>query len=125
MDRHSLVQSAAEWSLFNYLVGTQQRRYASYTLIRYEDLVVDPAKQLERVFRALGRPDIMPGMGIPSELGISHSASGNPGRFKTGHVPIKLDSEWTQAMPGRERTLVTAMTGVGLHKYGYKLRPRL
>ena len=122
MDTHSLVRSASEWSLFNYLVRSRRSSYASYTLIKYEDLVASPRSELQKVVQAAGlacRSDH-----VPDSLGVSHTASGNPGRFRVGHLGISLDAEWMHAMSGADRTIVTALTAAGLTRYRYPLLAR-
>ena len=55
-------------------------------------------------------------------FGMGHTVSGNPMRFSTGAVPLRPDEEWRTRMPRRQRMLVTAMTGVGLARYGVRRR---
>lgn len=121
MDRHSMVRSAVEWNAFNYLLRSRRRTYASYTVIKYEDLVADPRGELQKVFGAIGRGSVPLAVEAPDSisLGLSHTASGNPARFKIGEVGISLDAEWMHAMRGSHRRLVTAFTAPGLVRYGY------
>ena len=120
MDTHSLARSACEWSLFNYLIRSRRRSYASYTLIKYEELVADPRAALRKVTQSVGCPPAPDG--VPASLGLSHTASGNPGRFRVGEVGIRLDGEWMHAMTGRQRAIVTALTAAGLARYSYPWR---
>ena len=126
MDRHSMLRSAAEWNVFNYLLRSRRSRYASYTVIKYEDLVADPYGELQKVMGALGRAPASVGAGTDASisLGLSHTASGNPGRFRVGEIGISLDDEWARAMRGSHRRLVTAFTASGLIRYGYPLLMR-
>jgi Sulfotransferase family len=123
MDVHSVVRSAVEWDVFNYLLSTRRTSYASYTLIRYEDLIANPRAELKRLMGALCDVGVRPTTQdtIPDHLGISHTASGNPDRFKVGQLNISLDAEWMQAMSGLDRGVVTALTAVGLVRYHYPL----
>jgi hypothetical protein len=123
MDVHSVVRSAVEWNVFNYLLSTRRMSYASYTLVRYEDLIANPGNELERIVDALRDAGVRPRTQytIPDHLGISHTASGNPGRFKVGHLNMSLDAEWMDAMSGLDRGIVTALTAVGLARYHYPL----
>lgn len=126
MDRHSVARSASEWSIFNYLLRSGRRRYASYTVVRYEDLVMDPPGTLQKVLAALGIRGDPVGMGpeAPVSLGLSHTASGNPGRFQVGEIDISLDAEWMYAMRGFHRLLATVLTVPGLVRHRYRLRCR-
>jgi hypothetical protein len=123
MDRHSVVRSASEWNAFNYLLRSRRNAYASYTLIKYEDLVADPSGELQRVIDALGGGIVSVSQGNDEQVSLkpSHTAAGNPGRFETGEVRISLDSEWIQAMPGASRQIVTALTAPSLARYHYPL----
>jgi Sulfotransferase family len=121
MDRHSVVRSALEWDTFNLMLRSRRRSMASYTLIRYEDLVANPAAQLARIGSALG--DELDRYKIAtngtSHLRVSHTASGNPSRFKSGQTVIGLDDEWTKSMEPAQRRIVSILTAGGLARYGY------
>lgn len=126
MDRHSIARSAIEWNLFNYLVRSRSRRYASYTVMRYEDLVGNCAVELQRVADAMGEalPHLQDQYGPSLTLGFSHTASGNPSRFEGGEIRLSRDEEWINAMRGRARLVVTVLTALGLARYGYPLLAR-
>jgi len=123
MDRHPVVRSALEWNAFNYLLRSRRNAYASYTLIKYEDLVADPNGELQRVIDALGGGIVSISQGNDEQVSLkpSHTAAGNPGRFETGEVTISLDSEWMHAMRGASRLIVTALTAPSLVRYHYPL----
>ena len=122
-----MIRSATEWNVFNYLLRSRRSTYSSYTVIKYEDLVSNPYSQLQKVMGAVGRD--VAGVNLRTDasvkLGLSHTASGNPGRFRTGEVGISLDDEWKRAMGVFQRYLVTACTVSGLVRYGYLLPIRL
>jgi hypothetical protein len=126
MDRHTLIRSSLEWDIHNFLVSTRRSSLASYSLIRYEDLVARPRVVLERVGRAIGETWDLDTMieGQKLSLRPSHTASGNPSRFTIGSTTIRRDDEWMEKMSGYERILATALTAPGLVRYGYQLRPR-
>jgi Sulfotransferase family len=121
MDRHSVVRSGLEWDLFNVMLDSRRKILASYTLVRYEDLVEDPSRELRRIEGAVGEPiaheNLMREDGV--SLGTTHTVSGNPSRFTVGPTKIRSDDEWIDTMAPRDRRLVTALTLVGLRKYGY------
>ena len=126
MDRHLPVRSAVEWNAFNYLLHSRRNAYASYTMIKYEDLVADPNGELQRVIDALGGGivSIIQGKDEQVSLKPSHTAAGNPGRFEVGEVRISLDSEWMHSMSGASRLIVTALTAPSLVRYHYPLLPQ-
>jgi hypothetical protein len=126
MAQYSVVRSSMEWNLRNALTGTHRNALASYTLLRYEDLVADPQSTLARIGDTVGEHwerDALPS-GADMEFKTSHSASGNPIRFGVGRVQIKPDDEWVDQMKLWEKLTVTSLTAPGLIRFGYPLRQR-
>jgi hypothetical protein len=122
MDRHPVARSALEWDLFNVMLGTQRQPFASYTLVRYEDLVQDPVRELRRIEAAVGEPIATEDLGSGTvSLGTAHTASGNPARFTVGPVKIARDDEWRDKLPPAPRAAVTALTLPGLLRYRYPI----
>jgi Sulfotransferase family len=123
MDRHSVLRSGSEWTVFNSLLRSGARRYQSYTLIRYEDLVTNWNGELRRLAGALGTklPQLDEANDPVVTLRSSHTASGNPSRFQSGKIRIAPDTEWMKAMRASARLLVTGLTAPGLVRYHYPL----
>ena len=69
-------------------------------------------------------PADLPVAGGEVALQPSHGLSGNPGRFRSGRVPLKRDDRWVTEMPGSSRALVTALTLPLLRTYRYPLGNR-
>ena len=92
-------------------------------LLRYESLVRDPAGELARVLDLAGRPAAAGELGFVGdgwvELGSSHALAGNPMRFSSGRVPLRVDEEWRGRLPRRHRLLTVAATWPLLAAYGY------
>jgi Sulfotransferase family len=126
MDRHTVTRSSLEWDVHNLLVSTRQASLASYSLVRYEDLVSRPKVALGRIGRAIGETWDLGALLARQELSLrpSHTASGNPSRFKTGSTSLRKDDEWMEKMSRHKRLLSTALTAPGLVRYGYPLRSR-
>jgi Sulfotransferase family len=124
MDRHSVVRSALEWDAFNLMLRSRRSSLASYTLVRYEDLVANPGRQLERIASNAGGKwaSCEPGANGTMHLRVSHTASGNPSRFKSGETVLGLDDEWVRSMPPAKRHTVSILTVAGLARYGYLRR---
>jgi UTP-glucose-1-phosphate uridylyltransferase len=49
----------------------------------------------------------------------NHTVAGNPMRFKTGKIELKLDEEWREKLNPFIRKFVTIITYPYLKKYGY------
>ena len=95
-------------------------------LLRYESLVRDPVPQLTRVLGHAGRPPAAGELGFVGdgwvELGPSHALAGNPMRFRSGRVPLRVDEEWRGQLRRRHRLLTSVSTWPLLLAYGYLLR---
>jgi Sulfotransferase family len=119
------AKSAVLWLIMNAAVEwTARRLRLSYVRVRYEDLVKDPG----RIVRQL-RSDVLRDAEFDLaevghldddniDLGIVHSISGNPMRFRQGRMPIVEDAGW-KADPRGRRAIVTAITFPLLWRYGY------
>ena len=92
-------------------------------LLRYESLVRDPSGELTRVLALSGRPVAAGELGFVGdgwvELGPSHALAGNPMRFRSGRVPLRVDEEWRGQLRRRHRLLTLASTWPLLLRYGY------
>ena len=137
MSQYSPLASAKQWNTAQMLSSITARRFTASTLYRYEDFVAEPRRALSDMLQRLG-------MDVPAaspfltdhevRLADDHSLCGNPSRFDRGPIVIRPDSEWTQQMPGKEKSQVTLLTLPWLLKYGYltsggtvvgKSRPRV
>ncbi len=121
MPRLGAGRAATYWSWYNVLSGMLAHDAPRSLRLRYEDLARAPRLALERVFEALelepeGRSFLKDDV---AELSMAHTAAGNPMRFETGRVPIRVDDAWIQVMDRRDRWLVTAMTWPLLLRWGY------
>jgi hypothetical protein len=129
LPRYSIAMSSALWTthnaLFDLLAATGARRLR----LRYERFVADPAGHLATVRAWLGLPperaDFIRQEGnvTVAELGPIHSVAGNPMRFQSGSVRLRVDSAWRTAMPAGRRRLVTFLTWPGRVRHGYLDRP--
>jgi hypothetical protein len=125
MWRIPVQRSAAQWSALQLEVEAIRRAGMPSARIRYEDVVADPVATLVLATAALGVPlgasDLPASVGGGVVLEPSHGLSGNPGRFRSGSVPLRRDDAWKTQMPARSRWLVTALTLPLLRHYGYPL----
>ena len=73
-----------------------------------------------RVYRRTGRTSSARTATVTvAELGPIHSVAGNPMRFQSGAVRLRVDSAWRTAMPAGRRRLVTLLTWPGRARHGY------
>jgi hypothetical protein len=96
--------------------------------MRYETFAEAPRKELARVLTLLGEGDTSQAVDRLVQGAVAleptHSVSGNPMRFRTGNVPVKLDDQWRRDMPRRDRRVVTILAWPLLRAYGYTGRER-
>lgn len=118
------VRSSAEWVAFNGLFDLLAATRVPTALVRYESLVCDPKRELRRVLRLAdvegGELSFVHEDAV--ELEVAHTVSGNPMRFERGPVALKPDEAWRNAMSGRDRALVSAISFPLLVRYGYLAR---
>lgn len=120
MTRWSPARTAVHWSAQNAAIELLAARGARVTRIRYEDLLAAPGPALAALARGLGlpEPDFLDGR--TAWLSPSHTASGNPMRFRVGPVELRRDDSWRSALPGGDRRLVAALTWPLRARYGYR-----
>jgi hypothetical protein len=123
MLRYGALSASARYVIYNALTHGLRRVGTPYLLVRYEDLVTQPDRQLRRILRGV---DVPVGAGpLPFleqhavNLEPTHTVDGNPMRFAEGRVPLKLDDEWRRGMTRKDRMLVSALTSPLLARYGY------
>lgn len=124
MDQHAPAKSSVLWTLWNAAAGVfWGRTPGRYLRLRYEDFVADPRGALDRILEMVGEggSDLPFVEGRAVELGVSHTVAGNPNRFKTGRIELRLDDEWKGRMRLRDRALVTLLTLPLLTRYGYPI----
>ena len=118
--------STRNWLGLN-VTGEVVRRKAGrgrYLLVRYEDLARNPEEALKSIVQLLGQwPAELP---VDADGGVrlqpNHTAGGNPGRFSTGSVALKLDDEWVSMQPRGQRLVATTIAMPLLRRYRYPLR---
>jgi len=122
MPRLSPTNASSVWSISNYSY-TFLPISVSFSRLRYEDLVSDPAFYIGRSLTELGFDDEV---GRPNfvyereiSLPVDHTVSGNPGRFRTGIIELRPDEEWKVKMKRVDKGIVTALTAPLLLRYGY------
>lgn len=93
-------------------------------VLRYEDFVTNPHRELAAIRRLVGGETdagVEDSHDASLDLGVSHGLSGNPMRARTGRVDLRLDDAWREELSTRDRCLVTAITAPALLSSGYRL----
>src|SRR5262249_22835056 len=119
MQRQTPLKSAALWSTWNAAAEGVWRAGPRSLPIRYEDFIAEPRPVIERIVGLVGEaPAELPFAG-PTEvtLATTHGVAGNPSRFTTGAVPLKLDDAWRTGMRAGDRRLVTTITAPLAYRY--------
>jgi hypothetical protein len=87
--------------------------------------VTDPAASVRRVLDLVGSSQSPPAIRAGQlEIGAQHTLGGNPVKFRTGPIRLRLDDEWQSKMDRRHRAMVTALTWPMIAAYGYLGRGR-
>jgi hypothetical protein len=116
MTRYSPGRSAVLWNAHNAAFGLLGRRGVAVRRIRYEEFLADPRTGLR-----LRQEDLDFLRAGHADLGVGHSAAGNPMRFTVGRLELRRDDTWVRALPSAQRRLVGAVCGPMLRAYGYPL----
>jgi hypothetical protein len=122
--RRKVPLAAVDWLITNAACDAIRRRHPEQSmLLRYEDLLHDPAAWIDAVAARVGLSlEHTPFIGQRTvALGPNHTVSGNPDRFNTGPTRLQVDEAWHDEMPPHLKALVTLMTWPSLRRYGYSL----
>lgn len=115
-----VAKTALEWSAVNGL-SWALKTSLPYSLVKYEELVSDPASTLQRISAACGEgnPDLSFLEANRVLLDTDHTVSGNEMRFERGWIALKHDDEWQRMLSHRHAWILNAMTWPWLKRYGY------
>lgn len=114
--------SAWRWLLAN---GLSERSFGSmgdrYRRVRYEDFVTAPHATLTDLLAWVGEGGMPPSSLAEGRVVLrpTHAISGNPSRFNTGSVALRLDDDWKCRMGRLDKTVVSALTWPLRGRYGY------
>lgn len=114
-------ESAVRWTAANLIAQRVARHCPGRTLrIRYEDLVADPCRELDRIgaFVGLDFSPIGRALRDGAELPIQHQIAGNRLRMQ-GAVRLRPDWEWLDHLPERDRRMCWRIGGRIARRYGY------
>ncbi len=124
MERFGPVKSGLMWLESSASVSALARRdRRPVQVVRYEDLVADPARVLARAASFVGLPADPAAHGPVTDDGLrlreSHAIAGNPNRVRSGPVRLRRDDEWVTAMPTGHRRVVSTLTAPRRWSHGY------
>jgi hypothetical protein len=123
--QQGLALTAVAWNLKNAFISSAMAKRDDSILLRYEDFMAAPSEALHRVVRFVDPAQFPPPIqGGRLEIGTQHTLGGNPVKFRTGPVQLRLDDEWQSMMDQRHRILVTGLTWPMIAAYGYLGRGR-
>jgi hypothetical protein len=118
------------WATLQWILAQQVEPLCNiaghYVMIRYEDFIAAPERELQRIFTMTGdgtgqRPQFSNHTILLKPV---HSIDGNPSRFSKGPLVLKPDDEWRRRMSRLDRVMVTALAWPFLRHYGYALNMR-
>ena len=122
-ERHPLLKSALQWNLINRcaddLSNTATNRYI---LMRYDDLINNPTTALRSALDLAGMRECnVPAInGSEIDMNASAAFSGNPDRFKSGPITLRIDDEWREQMPRWQRSIVSTVNAPLIRRYGFE-----
>lgn len=123
--QQGLLLTAVAWNLKNAFISSAIAKSGESIRLRYEDFVAAPDKVLRRVVDLVDPAQSLPAIvGGQLEIGTQHTLGGNPVKFRTGPVRLRLDDEWQSMMGQPHRILVTGLTWPMIAAYGYLGRGR-
>lgn len=117
------ADTAARWTSLQAEIAVFRTMVPSSVLVRYEDLVAEPAATLRRTVAALDldvdTSTLTAVDGSSVDLPVSHGLSGNPSRFRSGRQELRLDEQWRSDMSRADRLATAAIAAGPLQRYGY------
>jgi hypothetical protein len=118
----AVLPSAARWVTHNAFAETLSSAAASYSRIRYEDLVADPGRAVARALRPHGLDNAGEERidGASIHLTPTHTVAGNPMRFANGALAVRPDEEWRSELRRSQQLAVQAVAWPMLSRYGYR-----
>lgn len=124
MPTYNPARTAGRWVTDNFGFTRMAHLGIPVFRLRYEDFLGSPIETLSAVadFAGIDGPALASKVfdGRTAQLETPmHSAAGNPLRFGTNEVTLKLDDAWKDDLPTRQRLLVSAITAPARATFGY------
>lgn len=119
-----VARVAITWLLYNDVLERLSDNFSRSLSAKYEHIFSSPKSSLRRLARKLTDPDPLREDVFDSkrtiELGPHHSGQGNPARYQTGEVTLKVDSEWKRKMSDGQKQFLKILCYPKLKKYEYE-----
>lgn len=120
LPQQGLTLTALAWNVKNAFISLAIAKSHESILLRYEDFVAAPDRALRQVVGLVDPAQSPPLIrGGQVEIGTQHTLAGNPAKFRTGPVQLRLDDEWQTMMDQRQQILVAGLTWPMIAAYGY------
>jgi hypothetical protein len=117
--------STAYWHGFNLASAAITRQHPQQSLtVRYEEFIANPAVILAAILRLCGAaPGDIPLRDRVIDLGVNHTVTGNPDRFRSGPTVIRnTDDSWRASLPMSARLAAAGLSWPLFWRYGYRYR---
>jgi hypothetical protein len=112
MEQLGTFKAVARWTSHNLLFQLGGWLRVPRRRLAYEHFARDPRVLGRRVDDLVGRraPAPIAVDGAEVTLGVDHTVSGNPVRFRSGTITVRSDDSWRSEMPSGARRLVGALS---------------
>ena len=129
MTRMGAARSALYWVANHGALATTSRHAVGpghYRRVRYEDLMAEPRATVEDIMAFLDEPSTDGPFTDDHTAALvpTHNLAGNAMRFDHGPVPLRIDDQWSSALPRSTRLVTTAIVAPVMPLLGYPLRTR-
>lgn len=113
-------KTAFQWNMMNIAMDSFAK-HGNYTLVRYEDFMANPIEVVDQILMdmSVNGKDLSFIDSKKITLGVDHTVSGNPMRFKVGEIELRVDDKWKEELSNVNKNIVTILTRKRLKKYGY------
>jgi hypothetical protein len=122
MAKRSTFQAAGRWLWVNFRSESLRSRAKTFGRIKYEDLIEEPRKLLFDILQTVASGENINLDFINDKvlnLNPTHSAAGNPCRFKKHKLQLSLDDEWKRDMNLKDRYFTGLVTFSIAIRYSY------
>ncbi len=122
MAKRTTFKAAARWLWVNFRAESLRSKAASFDRIKYEDLIEEPRKLLFDILQTVASAENINLDFINDKvlnLNPTHSAAGNPCRFKKHEIHLSLDDEWKTNLNLKDRYFTVFVTFSMASRYSY------